>query len=390
MDVGSVLVDILIILIAAKAAAEIAERIGIPAVVAEIVAGVLVGPSVLDLVGTNETLVVLAEIGVILLLLQVGLEMNLRDLKSVGRASFGVAIIGVAVPMATGFAVAEAFSFSANAALFLGATLAATSIGITARVFSDLRALTTIESRTVLGAAVIDDVIGLIILTVVVRVVSEGSIAIGSLLQIIGIAVGFLVVATVVGSWLAPPVFEWIERRSRTAGTLVALTLVFTLGMAELATAAQLGAIVGAFIAGIALSRSTVKERVERELAPVGHLFIPVFFLQIGISIDISAFTSARVLEIAGALFVVAVLGKMVAAFGMARAPGDKLLVGLGMVPRGEVGLIFATIGLQQGVFGKDIYAAVLLAILGTTLFAPLLLRARLSRLRRRREEELK
>jgi Kef-type K+ transport system membrane component KefB len=160
--------------------------------------------------------------------------------------------------------------------------------------------------------------------------------------------------------------------------------------MAELATAAQLGAIVGAFIAGIVLSRSTVKERVERELAPVGHLFIPVFFLQIGISVDISAFTSARVLEIAGALFVVAVLGKMVAAFGMARAPGDKLLVGLGMVPRGEVGLIFATIGLQQGVFGKDIYAAVLLAILGTTLFAPLLLRARLSRLRRRREEELK
>ncbi len=390
MDVGSVLVDILIILIAAKVAAEIAERIGIPAVVAEIAAGVLVGSSVLDLVNTNETLVVLAEIGVILLLLQVGLEMNLKDFKSVGRASFGVAIIGAAVPMATGFAVAEAFSFSTNTALFLGATLAATSIGVTARVFRDLRVLATIESRTVLGAAVLDDVIGLVILTICVRVVSEGSIDIGSLLQIIGIAVGFLVVATALGSWLAPPIFEWVERRARTAGTLVALALVFTLGMAELATMAQLGTILGAFVAGIALSRSTVKERVERELAPVGHLFIPVFFLQIGIAIDVSAFTSARVLQIAGVLFAVAVLGKMVAVIGMGRAPGDKLLIGLAMVPRGEVGLIFATVGLQQGVFGKDIYAAVLLAILGTTLFAPLLLRARLSRLRRRREEELK
>ena len=390
MDVGSVLVDILIILIAAKVAAEIAERIGIPAVVAEIAAGVLVGSSVLDLVNTNETLVVLAEIGVILLLLQVGLEMNLKDFKSVGRASVGVAIIGAAVPMATGFAVAEAFSFSTNTALFLGATLAATSIGVTARVFRDLRVLATIESRTVLGAAVLDDVIGLVILTICVRVVSEGSIDIGSLLQIIGIAVGFLVVATALGSWLAPPIFEWVERRARTAGTLVALALVFTLGMAELATMAQLGTILGAFVAGIALSRSTVKERVERELAPVGHLFIPVFFLQIGIAIDVSAFTSARVLQIAGVLFAVAVLGKMVAVIGMGRAPGDKLLIGLAMVPRGEVGLIFATVGLQQGVFGKDIYAAVLLAILGTTLFAPLLLRARLSRLRRRREEELK
>jgi len=385
VDVGAVLLSILIILIAAKIAAEIAERIGIPAVVAEIVAGVIVGPSVLGFVGPNETLAVLAEIGVILLLLQVGLEIDLRDLGKVGRASFGVAVIGIVVPMATGFAVAEAFSFGTNTALFLGATLAATSVGITARVFSDLRALTTIESRTVLGAAVIDDVMGLVILTVVVRVVSEGSISIGSLLGIIGIAVGFLVAATALGFWLAPPAFEWIQRRARTAGTLVALALAFTLGLVELATAAQLGPIVGAFVAGVVLSRSKVKERVERELAPVGHLFIPVFFLQIGVAIDVSSFTSLRALEIGGALFVVAVLGKLVASIGMGRAPGDKLLVGLGMIPRGEVGLIFATIGIEQGVFGPDLYAAVLMVVLATTLLSPPLLRIRLGQLQARR-----
>jgi Kef-type K+ transport system membrane component KefB len=385
VDVGAVLLDILIVLVAAKVAAELAERVGIPGVVAEIVAGVLIGPSVLGLVGLNETLAVLGEIGVILLLLQVGLEMNLGELSAVGRSSLTVAVIGVVVPMAAGFAVAEAFSYSDNTALFLGAALAATSVGITARVFSDLRALATVEARTVLGAAVADDVLGLVILTVVVRIVSEGTISIGSVLVIVGVAVVFLVVATLVGSWIAPPAFEWLHRRSRSAGTLVALALAFTLGFSELAEAAQLAPIVGAFVAGVALSGSTVKERIERELAPVGHLFIPVFFLQIGIAVDVGQFISPDVLGVAAVLFVVAVLGKVVAAVGVFGSPGDKWLIGIGMIPRGEVGLIFATIGLQQGVLGRDLYAALLLVVLATTLLAPPLLRARLQRIRARR-----
>ena len=382
MDVGSVLLDILIVLVAAKVAGELAERVGIPGVVAEIVAGVVIGPSVLGLVGLNETLAVLGEIGVILLLLQVGLEMNLGELGAVGRSSLTVAVIGVVVPMVSGFAVAEAFSYSDNTALFLGAALAATSVGITARVFSDLRALATVEARTVLGAAVADDVLGLVILTVVVRIVSEGTISIGSVLVIVGIAVAFLVVATFAGARIAPPAFEWLHRRSRSAGTLVALALAFTLGFAELAEAAQLAPIVGAFVAGVALSRSTVKDRIERELAPVGHLFIPVFFLQIGIAVDVGQFVSPDVLGVAAALFVVAVVGKLVAAVGAFGSPGDKWLIGFGMIPRGEVGLIFATIGLQQGVLGRDLYAALLLVVLATTLLAPPLLRARLQRVR--------
>ena len=382
MDVTAVLLDILIVLVAAKVAAEIAERINVPAVVGEIVAGIIIGPSVLHMVGGDETLTVLGELGVILLLLGVGLEMDVGGLSEVGRASMSVAVIGVAVPMIGGFGVASALGHSGNQSLFIGAALAATSVGITARVFSDLRALATVEARTVLGAAVADDVLGLVILTVVVRLVSEGSVSILDVVLILGVAVAFLVVTAVVGSRFAPGLFQFVDRRSRSAGTLVALTLAFTLAFAELADAAQLAPIVGAFVAGLALSRSSVKPRIERELAPVGHLFIPVFFLEIGINTDVAAFTKPSVLGIAGGLLVVAILGKLVAAVGVFGSPGDKWLIGFGMIPRGEVGLIFATIGLNEGILGGDLYAALLLVILVTTLMTPPMLRWRLGRMR--------
>ena len=176
VNVTDVLVDILVVLLAAKLAAELAERVDIPAVVGEILAGILIGPSVLDLVGHDATLEVLAELGVILLLLDVGLELSLGDLRSVGRSSMSVATIGVVLPVAMGFGVALGFGESSNTALFVGAALAATSVGITARVFSDLGALTRVEARTVIGAAVADDVMGLVLLTIVVRVVTAGTV----------------------------------------------------------------------------------------------------------------------------------------------------------------------------------------------------------------------
>ena len=324
MSVTSILLDILIVLVAAKVAAEIAERIGFPPVVAEILAGVVIGPSVLDLVGPEQTLQVLGEIGVILLLLQVGMEMDLGELGAVGRASVSVAVVGVVVPMIGGFGVSELFGYDAKTALFLGAALAATSVGITARVFSDLRALATIEARTVLGAAVADDVLGLVILTVVVRIVSEGSVSVLSVLGIFAVALAFLVVTTAVGARAAPPLFQFLHRYARSAGTVVVLALAFTLAFAELADAAQLAPIVGAFVAGLSLSRSTVSDRISRDLAPVGHLFIPVFFLEIGIDAKVEAFFDPTVLAIGGVLFVVAVIGKLVAAVGAAGAPGDK------------------------------------------------------------------
>lgn len=389
MTVTEILLDILIVLVAAKLAAELAERIQVPAVVAEILAGVLIGPSVLGLVGTTEVLEALAELGVILLLLQVGMQMDVRELRAVGRACATVAVVGVGVSTIAGIGVCLAFGYDGNTALFVGAAISATSVGISARVFSDLRALGSVEARTVLGAAVADDVLGLIMLTVVVRIVNGGSVSLGGVASIVAIALGFLLVTVVVGRQVGPRLFELVHRHARSAGTLVALALAFTLAFAELADAAQLAPIIGAFVAGLALSGSQHRERISRELTPVGHLFIPVFFLQIGINADVGSFAKWSVLGVAAALLVVAIAGKLLAATGAIGSPGDKWLIGFGMIPRGEVILIFATIGLREGVFGENLYAALLLVVLATTLLTPPSLRWRLVRLRADRRPRL-
>jgi len=235
-----------------------------------------------------------------------------------------------------------------------------------------------------LGAAVADDVMGLVVLTVVVRLVTDGSVSFVSVLGIIGVAVAFLVISGLVGLRMAPALFAGIERVSRSTGTLIALALAFTLAFAELANAARLAPIVGAFVAGLALGRSRQRDRIGRELAPVGHLFIPVFFLQIGIDVDVSRFVDGRVLFVAGVLLVVAIVGKLVAAVGAFGTLADQWLIGLGMLPRGEVGLIFATIGLQSGVLDDSLYTALLLVVLVTTLMTPQLLKMRYGALRER------
>ena len=385
MNVTDILLDIVVVLLAAKLAAEIAERIHVPPVIAEIIAGVIVGPAVLGIIHENKVIEVLGELGVILLLLEVGLELSISDLRSVGKSSLTIAFIGVAVPVAMGIGVGFAWGESSNTAIFLGSALAATSVGITARVFSDLGALTRIESRAVLGAAVADDVLGLILLTIVVRVVSAGSVDVFDVLSIIVVAVAFLVVSVAVGSRFGPRVFGFVDRNARSTGTFVALALAFTLAFALLADAAELAPIVGAFAAGVALSGSAPAERVRRELAPVGHLFIPVFFLSIGVKAELDALTDPKLLALIAVLVVVACVGKVVAGLGMLGGVGDRLMVGLGMLPRGEVGLIFASIGLTEGVLDHDLYGALVIVVLATTLLAPPLLRWRIKALDARR-----
>ncbi|MEO7837460.1 MAG: cation:proton antiporter, partial [Acidimicrobiales bacterium] len=208
---NSILLDILVVLVAAKLAAELAERVGLPAVVGEILAGLAIGPSMLGLVAPSEVLRTLGELGVILLLLQVGLEMDLADLGAVGKASMLVAVVGVALPFVAGFGVMTAFGESGNTAVFVGAALTATSVGITARVFGDLGVLASVEARTVLGAAVADDVLGLIILTVVVRIVSQGSVSVAGVAGVAGLAVAFLVVTAGVGARLSPWLFGLVQ-----------------------------------------------------------------------------------------------------------------------------------------------------------------------------------
>ena len=380
---GKVLVSILVILVAAKLAAELAERVGIPAVAGEIVAGIAIGPSVLGLVETNEILSVLGEIGVILLLLEVGIHMDLRELRSVGRSALSVAVVGVVLPLLGGLAAGSLLGLTFNQSLFIGAALTATSVGITARVFGDLRALATRESQTVLGAAVADDVIGLVVLTVVVRLVTTGEISAASVASILGFAMLFLVVCTAVGLAVVPKALEFIDKRARSNSTLFAFALAFALGVSQLATIAKLAPIIGAFVGGMALGRSPMASRIQRELTPLGHFFIPVFFLSIGIQVDVKSFASLDVLGMSAGLIVVAVLGKVVAGWAAPGPRSSKLLIGIGMIPRGEVGLIFAAIGLREGVFDDRLYAVLLLTVLVTTLMTPPLLSRQLKRCRR-------
>lgn len=376
LDIGAVLFDVLVVLFAAKAAAELAERLKTPTVLGEIVAGILVGPSALGLVDRTDSLAVLAELGVLLLLLGVGMEMDVGELIKVGRSSMLVAVGGIVVPFALGTAAGVAFGMSATTAVFIGAALTATSVGITARVFGDLGALGTSEARVVLGAAVVDDVLGLIILTVVAKLATGGGFSIVSVAGTSGLAIVFLLVTGIVGRRIVPPLLGGVARRARGSGTLVAVALAMALGFAALADLAHLAPIIGAFMAGLAMSGSQVAHRVERELAPVGHVFIPAFFLQIGIEADVKAMLSPTALGLAGVLSVLAIIGKVVAG-RLASGAGDRLLIGLGMIPRGEVGLIFAGIGLQAGVLDNDRYGALILVMLMTTVITPPLLRWR-------------
>ena len=380
VDFGQVFTTLALVLIVAKLASELCERVGVPAVLGEIVAGILIGPSALGLVEPSDALRILAEVGVIVLLAEVGLEMDLDELRRVGRASFLVAILGVALPMSSGIVAGELLGETLNASLFLGAALAATSVGITARVFGDLKALSSTEARIVLGAAVADDVLGLIILTVVTRVVEQGSIDAAGLAGTIGLAVGFLVVAGAVGLVVLPRVIKWISARAASPVTVGVVAAGVTFAFSAAASGAKLAPIIGAFVAGTALARTEHHDRISRDFAVLGSIFIPVFFMQIGIDTDVTKFFNGHVLIVAGVLSTIAIAGKMFASVGALGTNTDKLVIGIGMVPRGEVGLIFATIGVSVGVFTDDLYAVVLLMVLVTTVVTPPLLRWRITR----------
>ena len=385
-DLALILGNLLIIIIVARLAAELAERIKIPAVLGEIIAGIIIGPSALGLIDPIKNLdvanmvLLLGEIGVILLLFQVGLEMDLGEMAKVGKPALLVALIGVLVPFAAGFGVACAFGESGKISLFIGAALTATSVGITARVLGDLRALALRESRIVLGAAVADDVLGLIILTVVVKVVTEGSISASVVFETIGLALGFLVITGLLAIYVIPKAFTRIDRVAKSSTTIVAVSFALMLAFSLLANQAKLAFIIGAFMAGLAVGRSQQHERIAEGLNPLGHIFIPVFFASIGINADLDAMFQPSVLALATVLTVVAIFGKLIAGFGIGRSPGDKLLIGIGMIPRGEVGLIFASIGLSKGILDDELYGALLLMVLVTTLITPPLLRLKLAK----------
>jgi Kef-type K+ transport system membrane component KefB len=369
-----------VILVAAKTLGELAERIGQPAVVGELIAGVLLGPSVIGFVDpTLPALHLIAEIGVVVLLFEIGLETDLKRLLSVGGAASTVAIVGVMLPFVLGYFVARGLGLALLPSIVAGAALTATSVGITARVFSDLGQLKSTEGQIVLGAAVIDDVIGLIILAVVSDLVAGVAPSATGVMRATGIAFGFLAAVLVLGRLIVPPVFSLLARSGK-ENTLASMALALAFLLAVLASQLGSALIVGAFAAGLALAPTEQAHIIERGIVRLANMFVPIFFVAVGAAVDVRTFGSSEVVIVGLALTAVAILGKFAAGYTPVWVRARKTLIGVGMVPRGEVGLIFAQTGLTAGVLDAGEYSALMLMVLVTTFIAPPILRRLLTR----------
>lgn len=373
-DFGPLLLSLVAVIVATMLLGELAQRIGQPAVLGELVAGILLGGSVLGFVDPGDpVLSALSELGVLILLFEIGLHTELRSLVSVGRSAAAVGFVGLLVPLAVGYWAVEAMGVPMLGALVAAAALTATSIGISARVLSDLGRLGSPEGRVVLGAAVLDDVLGLVVLSVVAGVVGGESISALSVAQTAVIALGFVAAAVVVGNLAIPPLFNLVERVER-AGTLGMAALAFAFLLAWVAELAGSALIIGAFAAGLVLHGTPQRRAIEKATTTLGFFFVPIFFAVVGASVDLRALTSPRSLAVGGVLIAVGVAGKILAGFTPVWFQGNKLLVGVAMVPRGEVGLIFAQLGLASGVLDAELFGAVMLMVLVTTLLTPPLL----------------
>ena len=356
--------------------AEIAERLGVPGIVGGMAAGVLAGPSALALVRYDNVLHALSEIGVMFLLFQVGLEVKPSELLKVGRTALLVALLGVAIPFELGWLIFSAAGRPAAEAMFMGAAMVATSVGITAQVLSAQGHLAQRSSQVILGAAVIDDVLGLLVLAVVSGLGSGGRI------DFIGIgasaltAIAFVVAVFRLGPPAASRMVPKLTRRMRTSEGEFAVALLFLLGMSALAMRSGVAAIVGAFLAGMALSE-TVSERVHLLSRGAGRLMIPFFLAGIGLQMDLSVFRNGWTFTLAIAILLAAVVSKA-AGCGLGAwnlGMRDALRVGVGMIPRGEVGLVVAQVGLGAGIVSREGYGIAVFMAVMTTLIAPLLLK---------------
>jgi len=407
MSIEQFFIALALILIFSKVFGELAERIKQPSVLGELVAGIILGGSVLAVVPSvagmagYDTFHLLAEVGVAILLFEIGLETDLKDLIKVGFTSMLVAIVGVIVPFALGFASILVFekygmlgnvdpNFTILIAITTGATLTATSVGITARVLSDMNRLQSGEAKIILGAAVIDDILGLIILGVVSGLIesSESGIGVSVSAASVGIiflkAFGFLFAAIIIGNLISKRLFNLVEKM-RVRGVLLLSALSFAFIFAYLASLVGLAPIVGAFAAGLVLANTNQFKSIEERLKPVSDFFTPIFFIMVGAAVDVSVFNpfvkeNIPILLIALTLFIVAVVGKLVSGFAVLQKGIKKSVVGVGMIPRGEVGLIFAQVGLTYGIFTSELFSAVTVMVMLTTFIAPPLLKIMFAR----------
>lgn len=412
---AAVLLSLVVIYFASKVGGEFSNQLGLPPVLGELVGGVVVGISALHLLvfpegggnisnsliaillqamaglspdtadaifrAQSEVLTVLAELGAIVLLFEIGLESNLRELLAVGPQAAIVAVVGVATPFGAGtVGLITLFGVPAVPAIFTGAALTATSIGITSRVLSELQRLNTREGQIILGAAVLDDVLGIIVLAVVASLAKTGEVDVNNIIYLIVSATVFLVGAILLGSVFNKS-FVAIANQLRTRGQLVIPAFSFALILAYFAAAIQLEAILGAFAAGLVLDETDKRRELQEQVIPIADLLVPIFFVTVGARTDLGVLNPAipsnrEGLLVATFLIIVAILGKVVTGLTVFGQPQiNRLAIGVGMIPRGEVGLVFVGVGAASGILSKSLEAAIILMVILTTFLAPPLLR---------------
>lgn len=413
---ASVLLSLITVYLAAKIGGEICSRVNLPPVLGELIGGVIVGVSALHLIvfpevagesdsllmqfieltaglqaqsegaisvftGESEVVSILAELGVIILLFEIGLESDLKELIRVGPQAAAVAVIGVVLPFAAGTTGLIAFfGVDTIPAVFAGAALTATSIGITAKVLAEMQQLSSKEGQIIIGAAVLDDVLGIIVLAVVASLAKTGEIQVLNVVYLIISAAAFLIGSIFIGRLLSP-YFVAVVNKLRTRGQVIISALIFAFVLAYIAAAIQLEAILGAFAAGLILAETPKRQEIEQQITPIADMLVPVFFVTVGAKTDISVLNplepaNRQGLIIASFLVVVAIVGKVIAGVGVFGKPEvNKLAVGVGMIPRGEVGLVFAGVGSASGVLTESLDAAIIVMVILTTFLAPPLLR---------------
>lgn len=391
MEAHTFLIQLVLILLSARLFGEVAAYFQVPSVIGELIAGIVIGPSILGLIEISNPIHLLAQIGIILLLFEVGIETDIGHLSSAGVKALIVAFGGVILPFILGFFISSyLFDFSLLASLFIASTLTATSIGITLRVLRDLKKQNSHEAQVIIGAAVLDDIIGIVLLAMLYEFSISGEINLWGTGKVLLFILLFFFISPILAKGVSHIIKKWDEK-SDIPGllptTIVSLILLFawiahSLGAPEL---------LGGFAAGLALSRQfffpfavflheskKFSHRVEEQMKPIVHLFTPIFFVAIGLSLDLRTINweSSFIWILSGSLTLAAIIGKLFSAFFL---KGEnrimQLIIGTAMIPRGEVGLIFANVGLNAGVFKNDVYAAIILVITITTLIAPFSLR---------------
>lgn len=396
MELHQFFLFLAIILISARIFSEAVARFGVPSVIGELLAGLLIGPSLLGWVSPDTTMKLLAEIGIILLLFEVGMDTNLSRLARSGSKPYIVALTGFALPFSLGYAVSSfLFNLPAMTSLFIGGTLTATSIGITVRVLDDLGKRHSDEAQIVIGAAVLDDILGVLALALLYQFAVEQRVSFHAVSEVGLYILLFMVLAPLVAK-LASTVIDHFDQRAATPGLLLTMALSLILLFSWLAHVVGAPEIMGGFAAGLAFSQHfgfrlwvgkgpalefkpspKLAHRLEEQMRPLIHTFSPLFFVMVGVSLNLKAvdWGSSFIWQLALLLLLVAFIGKFSAGFCIRESRHHQMAIGLSMVPRGEVGLIFAQLGFSQGLLTGELYAALLIVIALTTMSPPFLLK---------------